>query len=193
MPKRLISYLKQQFSVGKKPTAEDYGDVFDSFVHKDDLAAVNAADIDERINNYNTALRAVTPGVVDTLGDVLQILSGYPANWNLKEKLDAAGGQKITWANVTNKPTNLTVSWTEQRLYLLDKIDRPTSIPTSYTGKSVRTLFVNNSNLPSNAKIVIVDLELLPVLVNWAMTTQSIMVLTVVAATIGITPKADLA
>lgn len=175
-----------------KPRQEDYHDLMDSYVHKDDLATVNGQEIDARINTYNTSLRSETPGAVDTLGDILKIFQGFPDDWNLKAKLDAAGGQQISWTNVNDKPTNLAVSWAEQRLYLLDKFTAPTGIPTNQaTIKSIKTLFQTAASpiLPSSAKTVVVDLELQPVMVNWSGTNTPIMVVSVVGATIAITPK----
>ncbi|TKT89464.1 hypothetical protein [Dyadobacter frigoris] len=114
MAKRTIAYLKAAFGLLKKPKDTDFGDVFDSYVHKDDLETVNNSAIDLRINTFNTALRAETPGAIDTLGDVLKAFTGFPDTGNLKAMIDAASGTGITWDKVTGRPASVPVIWDEQ-------------------------------------------------------------------------------
>ena len=108
--KRLISYLKNKFQTGAKPTQEDFGDIFDSFVHLDNQQAVDAQVVSQLITAYNQSLTARNVnGSVDTLGDVFALFAGVDDNMSLKELF-----AKIDWSKLPNKPSFAGLTWTEQ-------------------------------------------------------------------------------
>lgn len=113
MPKKTIAYLKSKFTTGLKPSQGDLWDWLESFVHIDALTALNNATIDARIDVYDEALRGVSPSSINTLGDILRVLTGMPYNYNIKSAIDSAGGVP-SWSAIQNKPANVPVSWSEQ-------------------------------------------------------------------------------
>lgn len=114
MSLKLKSYLKTRFVTGSKPTETDYTDWLDSYVHFDDLAALNNLTIDARISQYDQSLRARNiDGTINSLGDVFEVLKGFSDTADIKGLLDAAGGA-VTWGAVTGKPTAVNVTWEEQ-------------------------------------------------------------------------------
>jgi hypothetical protein len=188
MPKQTIAYLKGKFQTGMKPSQTDYADMFDSYVHKDDLAELEAILIDERINNYDEALKQVTAGQIDTLGDVLQVLSGFETTDDLAELLAAAGGA-VTWGTVTGKPTALAVSWAEQTISVNAwQPDTPTSYEAGFGSASVvRSQLLGN--IPNNKKVVIVDLFITKFVVDVKYTTMVHYVTDIAAVVIAVDPK----
>lgn len=116
MPKQPVSYLKSRFVTGSRPTQSDYVDVFDSYVHKDDVATINSEIVDDAINSYDTALRSRNVnGPIDSLGDVFYVLRGFTDAADLQALIAAAGGSgTLSWVNVTNKPGNVQLNWDEQ-------------------------------------------------------------------------------
>lgn len=99
MPKQTISYLKSIFITGARPLQQWWYDVFDSFVHKDDVAVINQTVINNAINAYDNILKGETvDGVVNTLGDVFKVFQNYSDTRNLHNELQ--------WANIPGRPTS---------------------------------------------------------------------------------------
>lgn len=98
MPKQTISYLKSIFVTGARPLQQWWHDVFDSFVHKDDVAVINQGVINSAINQYDSNLKALSAdGVVNTLGDVFKVFQNYSDTRSLHNELQ--------WANIPGRPT----------------------------------------------------------------------------------------
>lgn len=189
MPKQTIAYLKGKFQTGMKPSQTDYADVFDSYVHKDDLAELEAMLIDERINNYDAALKEVTAGQIDTLGDVLQVLSGFDTTDNIAALLAAAGGA-VTWASVEGKPTGANVTWAEQTISMDAYLpDAPASPEVISSISIVRGI----GNLATNKRAVILDISVTQVQVKWeGVSWPSYPVHRIRSIVIGVDPKITL-
>ena len=147
--------MKSLFLTGKKPSEENYGDIFDSFVHKDDVEVVNNAVITAAITSYDTALKEVTAGDINTLGDVFQILSGFSTSDDVKALLNAAGGTP-SWGQVTGKPSTRPVIWAEQVISL---VNTPTSQQPANGYTAITTYSAVERNFTANgSKYVIVDI-----------------------------------
>lgn len=187
MPKQTIAYLKSKFLAFMKPRAEDYADIFDSFVHKDDLEGINNSAVDMRINTYDTALRSITPGAMDTLGDVFKVFEGWPDNWNLKQKIEAASGQAVTWNSIQDRPASVEVTWSEQIVtYNFNPVG--TGLPNNFiaTGQSLKQLL----NLPNGTRTVITDISLSPYVL--AVSGVNLVLNKVASVTFAISPKISL-
>lgn len=185
MAKQTIAYLKGKFREFMKPRAVDYADWLDSFVHKDDLETVNNTAIDLRINAYNTQLRSETPGAIDTLGDVLKAFAGFPDNWNLKTKIEAAGGQAVSWNTILNRP-EVSVNWSEQTV----TFSFPSSgVPLGQLGTAQS--LKQSLNLAAGVKTVITDISVVPYVLGVAGGTIALN--KIHSVTFGISPKVSLA
>ncbi len=156
MAKQIISYLKTRFLTGNKPNQSDYHDVFDSYVHKDEIEEINAAQIDARIANYDGALKEITPGTIDTLGDVLQVLGGFDTSDDLASMIAGVNGS-ILWENIQNKPGASGVLWNAQSISLDDRVsDGPDLVqPGQLMSKSV---IRDYGKIGVNKKTVVLDL-----------------------------------
>lgn len=141
---------------GMKPSQSDYHEVFDSFVHKDENEEINASVIDERIANYDSSLKEVTPGAIDTLGDVLHILRGFDTSADIASMLVGIGGE-VLWENIQDKPGSVSVTWNVQSISLDDRVsDIPDPInPGQLMGKSV---IRDYGKIGVNKKTVVLDL-----------------------------------
>lgn len=114
MALRTIAYLKALFITGSKPKEQDYHDLMDSYVHKDDVETINSGVINSAITAYDTALKSVNvDGVPDTLGDVLAMLSGFTDDVDVKTYIDSLGIAP-NWGTIAEKPTDVRVVWSDQ-------------------------------------------------------------------------------
>lgn len=148
---------------GKKPAQQDYHDLIDSMVHKDEVEAINATVINERINNYDTSLREVGSGSLASLGDVLQILQGFDTSDDVADLLAAAGGA-VSWGNIQNRPAGASVIWDEQNIsvdqYAVTTPASPESIQSVSIVRSIGALSVAQ-------RAVILDIIITQVNVQW--------------------------
>ena len=111
MPKQSRSYLKGRFQTGMRPTSGEYGDVFDSFVHKDEAAGVSQSSIDQAIQAYDAASKSVlVDGVVNKLGDVFAVFQGFSDTRKVNDELK--------WSGLPGRPSEMLVQWTEQTITL---------------------------------------------------------------------------
>jgi hypothetical protein len=163
MALRAVSYLKNLFTTGKKPAQVDYHDWLDSYVHKSEVEEINAAIIDERINNYDEALRAVSPGSVDNLGGALAILAGFETTDDVKALLDAASGV-VGWGDIQGRPENINVIWEEQTISLASYAP---ATPTSPEAIQTISIVQGIGNIKSPNKTLIVDIGVTNVSVQW--------------------------
>jgi len=188
MAQQTILNLKARFQTGKKPVQADYEAVLDSYVHKDDVAAINASLIDARINNYDEAIKAVTNGAVDTFGDVLKILRGFDTDDDVAALLEQAGGS-VLWSNVQGKPTNLNVTWAEQTisvdLYYNTPYGSIESVPSVSIVRGIGLL-------AANKRAHIVDIFITNVPVKWLDGPSQYIVHRIRAVTIAVDPKITL-
>lgn len=114
MALRTIAYLKALFTTGSKPKQEDYHDLMDSYVHKDDVETINESVINSAITAYDTALKSVNlDGAPDTLGDVLAMLQGFSDDVDLKVYIDSLGVAP-GWGTIAGKPSDVRVVWSDQ-------------------------------------------------------------------------------
>lgn len=185
---RALEYLKNRFLTGAKPAQADYHDLMDSFVHKDEVASINATVIDERINNYDTDLRSVTVGELSSLGDVLLVLSGFTTADDIKALIDAASGE-VTWSSIQGKPTSAYVSWDEQTIstdtYLPELPASPEAIKSTRVVRGIGAI-------PAAQKVVITDILVTAVQVRWEGMTQTFSVKSVRGVVIGVNPRISL-
>ncbi len=113
MAKQTISYLKGRFHTGAKPTQSDFADIFDSFVHSDDLEIANNTAIDARITDYDSNQKELSnSGSVRTVGDVLDVFVGWDSSQRLKTALESIGGSP-KWEDIQERPESLAVVWDE--------------------------------------------------------------------------------
>jgi hypothetical protein len=116
MPKKTISQLKSAFVTGARPGQGNFGDVFDSFVHKDDVATVNQSSIGTAIQQYDSQLKSQTSdGVVNTLGDVFRVFQGFNDQAKVVDVVNDLR-EKAKWGGLPDKPNNIALTWTEQTI-----------------------------------------------------------------------------
>jgi hypothetical protein len=189
MAQRAVEYLKNLFTTGKKPAQVDYHDWLDSYVHKDDVEQINAATMDERINNYDESLRAVMVGPLNNLGGVLQLLDGFQVTDNLKALLDAASGV-VSWGQIENRPDALNVTWEEQTISLASYSP---AAPTSPEAIQTVSIVSGIGNIKSPNKTVITDIGITNVTVQWlGVSFPSFIVTRIQWVKVGVNPKITL-
>lgn len=152
MPKQTISYLKSLFVTGARPLQQWWHDVFDSFVHKDDLAAVNQSVVNTTLNTYDSGLRAITnDGVVNTLGDVFKVFQNYSDARNINNELQ--------WPNLPGRPNQIILSGSAMQRIAFSNINTsgwPATGGTSFTRiRSLKGLAGISESIP----IAIVDMQ----------------------------------
>lgn len=175
MAQKTRTQLKATFVTGARPAQQDYHDLLDSYVHKDEQGNISESTINAAIAAYDATLRAEVPnGTVNTLGDVFKVLAGYSDSRTIASEL--------SWAGLPSKPTFVPVIWDEQKI-IMDS----NAFPTNAVPRSVRSL----TNIPPSSRAVIVDLDLL---LHRATTNHgnNVAVYSVVAVTFGVQPKAAL-
>lgn len=155
MPKQTISYLKSIFVTGARPLQQWWHDIFDSFVHKDDVAVINQSVINSAINTYDNTLKSQSAdGVVNTLGDVFKVFQNYNDNRNLHNELQ--------WANIPGRPTQpIALSSNAIQRVVMSNVnlgDWPATGGTSSSRiKSLKQLLSITEQTP----IVVVDMQLI--------------------------------
>lgn len=118
MAQQTIAYLKSRFQTGATPSQQDYSDIFDSYVHYNDLETANNTAIDARISDYDSDLKSLSgSGSVASLGDLLDIFVGYDSETRLKTVLNALGGAP-SWEAVGDKPDRINLVWDEVQVSL---------------------------------------------------------------------------
>jgi hypothetical protein len=126
-----IAALKAAFGLGKKPTEGDFGNIFDSFVHIDNQAAVDGQIVDQKLNAYAQSQQSGNAnGKVDTVGDLYSIFIGVDDKPGFIKTyiLD-----KLGWSALPGRPTALDLAWTEQLITTdMSVFDpQPSQTPTS--------------------------------------------------------------
>ncbi len=182
---RALEYLKNKFLTGAKPAQEDYHDWMDSFVHKDDVEGINAAVIDERINNYDADLRSVTPGDLSSLGDVLYVLSGFSTSDDIRTMIEEASGE-VTWSSIQSKPVNMFVKWEE---YTISTDSYLPSTPASPEAIKSTRIVRDIGGIPISQKVVISDILVTAVQVRWEGMTQTYSIKSIRGVVIGVDPR----
>lgn len=179
MPKQTVSFLKNLFSTGKKPTQQNFWDWLDSFVHKDDVAGINAGTVNTAIGQYDAQLKALSPdGVVNTLGDVFKVFQNYSDNRNLSAELK--------WSGIPERPTvpiPLSYSAT-QRITLSNYSWTYTGGTSSSRIKSLKQLL----NIADTTPLVVIDMQFVA---NLFLNTSSetIAVFGITSVDVGINPR----
>ncbi|MEZ0611921.1 hypothetical protein ACAW74_25640 [Fibrella sp. WM1] len=98
--------------LGKIPGAQDFKNWLDSYVHKDELAEVNAATINRKITAYDQGLRTESNALfVSTLGDMLKAFAQWPRGQRLIDFITSAG---LDWSKINNRPAAVALRWNEQ-------------------------------------------------------------------------------
>lgn len=109
MPKKSIDELAAIFATGKRPTAQDFKDIFDSFVHKDDVEEINEMALNEALQDYDEDLKNESAdGAVNTLGDVFKVFQGYSDARKINDELK--------WSGIPDRPASINLAWTEQTI-----------------------------------------------------------------------------
>ena len=115
MPKQSRSYLKGRFQTGMRPTSGEYGDVFDSFVHKDEAAGVSQSSIDQAIQAYDAASKSVlVDGVVNKLGDVFAVFQGFSDTRKVNDELK--------WSGLPGRPAEILAEWGQQQTITMQAV-----------------------------------------------------------------------
>ena len=73
--KQTLETLKSYFETGDKPTQEEYENVLDSLVHKDDITMVNTVFIDSSNGDDTTAVIENRNNPFETIDAELQLLT----------------------------------------------------------------------------------------------------------------------
>ena len=111
---RAITWLKNRFGPNQKPTAQDWVDLIDSFVHLSQQQAVDAQVVNQAINLAFSGLTSRNgDGIVNSLGDVIHVMAGYPESQNVAQRF-ATLANAARWLGLPGKPAQAPVRWTEQ-------------------------------------------------------------------------------
>lgn len=154
MPKQTVSFLKGLFSTGKRPTQQNFWDWIDSFVHKDDVASINAGTIGTAIDNYNNSLKAESPdGTVNTLGDVFKIFQNYSDNRNINNELK--------WGGIPERPTlPVALSYSATQRITFSNVSVGDWPATGGTSSSrIKTLKQLLNNISETTPVVVIDMH----------------------------------
>lgn len=161
MAQQTISYLKNKFETGAKPTQQDFADIFDSFVHTAALASLNNTTIDARITVYDTDQKQVSgSGNVATLGDVLDVFVGWDSAERLITVLDNIGGAP-SWGDVSQRPERIDVVWDEVQVSVDTYLANNPPVPPNTSGQLLNPVSVAHQIGGINAakKTVIRDIK----------------------------------
>lgn len=147
--------LKTAFALGARPTQDDFWNVLDSYVHKDDLQAINVQQFNQRLSQFYVDLVALSgSGSIITLGDLFRFVQNVPGDWDLREKLLASGTP--TWANIQNKPTSMPFRWQEQIISTDTDVINPTSSGNTLTKWVVSEV----AAIGSQNRVMITDIQI---------------------------------
>lgn len=112
--KRPNAWLASRFQAGARPTAQDFQDLLDSFVHIDLQAAVDATVVNQAIGLAVAGLTSRNnDGIVNSLGDMFAVFAGYAESDNLASRLLALTNA-AKWSGLPGKPAQAALVWTEQ-------------------------------------------------------------------------------
>jgi hypothetical protein len=145
--------LKKAFGPGTRPTWQDFANLVDSMVHKDEQTAVDQQVVNQAINTYNTNLNGRKPnGSVDSLGDVYFAFNGLDDSKRLVDLM--------TWNALAGKPASINVQWTEQTVVTDSSTYNPLgSAGSPGSGPSSRWLLGGVGALTGNYLVIDVKTE----------------------------------
>ncbi len=158
-----ITALKERFFPGATPSKDDFWNIFDSFVHIDNQAAVDSVIVDQKLNAYAQSQQSGNAnGKVDTVGDLYSIFIGVD---------DKPGFIKtyildlLSWAKLPGRPTALDLTWNEQLITTDTSVfdPQPNMNPTSAnTSNNPATTFllVGLGRLPQDTPYLIRDIQI---------------------------------
>ncbi|MFC5407996.1 hypothetical protein ACFPMF_01655 [Larkinella bovis] len=143
--------LKAKFAPGKKPTAQDFADLIDSFLLFSEQTAANSAIFNEALANYDNDLKSEAPnGAVDTLGDVFKILQGWSDGETLLERIEDLVSN-VYWRDIKEKPYTFYITWSEQ---IISTVVYAPETP------NFKWIISEISGLPNSNKYLIMDMQI---------------------------------